>query len=287
MKSNNLDIISFNLSINNGDVERRMHDFTALMLELSPNIVIAQEVSSDVGRPALQQLTASLGPDYTMHYERVYPGQKDSQGVAVISALPVRSSRKTESLYGRTQVQIVEIGSRYGQLVMANVHLEAAPKEERGRIRKLQDLEIELDDVHGHGPRIVAGDFNALPFFPSVRSMTRQHGYTSAYRAVHDKEPDFTFPNFDWQEMLDGRYIKPDQLIKLRRLGKIFKWLGQGDFDLPHYVTDYVFYKNLPRPVSADLIVASRPGGKPISDHSGHHSTFPAADITWLPSLAA
>jgi endonuclease/exonuclease/phosphatase family metal-dependent hydrolase len=80
------------MSINNGDPERRWAGFTELVLTDPPDILLIQEVSADIGHSALRGLTQSLGPDYDMRYEPVYPNQTDTQGVAVISNLPIKKA---------------------------------------------------------------------------------------------------------------------------------------------------------------------------------------------------
>ena len=273
-----INLVSMNMAMDNGDPERRFGDFGVLMRASPPELIVVQEVSAHLGQRALVGLVKSLGGDYTLSYqEGVYPAQKDEDdgGLAVITSLPVIGSRATKLSSGGNQAQIVELGSRYSRIVLANVHLEAAPKEERFRHRKVGDLADELQDTYKEKPQIIAGDFNALPFFPTILRM-KNRGYTSAFEFVHGREPHHTFPTMDPDVLQKGKYMKHGEISKLRKVARITNLFRRLREEIPHYTTDYVFLKHIPLPIRAELITGKDKNSEPISDHMGLRVRLPA-----------
>lgn len=265
-----MNVLSINMAINNGDPERRYAELSGLSVGYSPDVMLIQEVSIDHGQQALRSLAGQLGHDYKMFYEPVYPGQEDEQGVAIITNRPVWGSSRVDFGLGGNQIQVARLGSKNGTMTVANVHLEASPACDLQRSKKLILLDEYLDFKTVKVPLIVAGDFNAPPFFPSILAMKHFLGYDSAQQLVHGHEPSFTYPVIESNELIDGRYVGPDELKKLKRLGRVTRGLVTSADGIAQFTLDYIFIKNMPRPVAARTFS----GAATISDHAGQGAVF-------------
>lgn len=268
-----------NLAINNGDVERRMFDFREAMHRIRPDVILAQEVSSDVGLDALSDLTFELGPDYDMVYSSVYPGQEDEQGVAIISALPILSTQVTNFDGPTNQFQYAELGTKSDPILASNIHPEAAPQKELLRIQKFREHARTMKAYYNGLKHVIAGDANSLPASPGILWLKHVLGYESAYQQVHGQEPEFTFPCFDAETLVEGRYIKPNELAMLQKVAQAVyakqRLLYGIAPDIPLYTTDYVLTKNMPVASTASVLVRGSKDREAISDHAGITISWP------------
>jgi len=269
----NLHVVTQNMSINNGDPERRWADFNEIMLSKRPDIVVLQEVSSDIGYLAARSLTAKLGPDFTMHYEAVYPGQENEQGMAVISQLKTAQSYTSEFTNVGNQSQIVELKAKNSAIVVGNVHQRAAPQEENKRLSSVKQLTGLFKTEYTDSMKIIAGDFNAMPFYPVILSM-KGRGYNSAHKTVYGKEPRATFPTMSAAELVEGRYLKPDEIAQLKKIARFAFAAASNKPEMPAYTTDYIFTKDAGKAVTAQLIIAKDATSQPVSDHMVISSQF-------------
>ncbi len=272
-----LKIVSQNMSINNGDVTQRYKDFCNCILTIEPDIVVVQEVSSDVGRSALDALAVRLGSNYRHIYDKAYAGQEHEQGLSIISRLPVVKNELVGSKIPGSKMQLVEL-SWYGRaLAVVNIHLEAAPILERRRIRKFRYLAHYLRTNYGNADYIVAGDANSVPYSLGILLFKGRYGFKSAFERVHGKEPDYTFPALSGAELVDGLYIKHNQLRMLQHLAKVPTFMSKTHDGLPRYTTDYIFTNIGLSTVSAREIGLSEKH-KAFSDHLGLHVSLTRRD---------
>jgi endonuclease/exonuclease/phosphatase family metal-dependent hydrolase len=267
-----ISVVTQNMSINNGDVIQRFWVFEELMLLKLPDIIAVQEVSRDVGLASILRIAGSLhsatGHVYGTRYTAVYPGQENEQGVAVISRLPILASCTSNFRDGGNQVQITQLDTSHGALALGNVHLEAAPQKEGQRRRKMGELALYMAGLQP-AAQIVAGDFNTpqWPVFRTTRDLEQKHGYTSAFKEVHGHEPSYTFPALSPEELEAGGYLKPGELLQLKVLASVIRPFKRDTPALPHYATDYMFYKGELEPIAAE-VVGDGERGTP-SDHLG------------------
>jgi endonuclease/exonuclease/phosphatase family metal-dependent hydrolase len=245
-------LVTTNMSINNGDVERRYNDFNAYCAGAKPDIITVQEVSADVGFSALQSLAKALGHDYTFYYDEVYPGQEDTQGVGVVTRLEAKNEpRIFDSGHGRNLFQVIGLSAEGNrQLMLANVHMEAHLFLDRVRRRKIESLITRLGPGGAH---ILAGDFNAIPRFPSIKYLSKR--YRSAHKDVHGREPSHTYPTDLGEDLLLNNGDATRRQIMLMKLGAkaCQKAENRRPSGLPRVVADYVFVNQLVRVDSARL----------------------------------
>lgn len=249
------------MSINNGDVQRRYYHFTEYCQATRPDIIAVQEVSADEGFSALAALAKTL--NYQYRFEPIYPGQEHEQGIAIVSNLPITESYGLDTRHGRNKIQVVHFGSRYDRfLSIANIHLEARLHTELLRLRKLGAVLHHLN--HGT-PRIVTGDFNATPHFPSVRFMKRH--LHSAHETANGREPDFTYPTPLGEQLCHSGDAHKFELLALKAAALLFQEQPSPS-GLPRMVLDYMFVDRRIG-VSSARVIGEDNGGGTFSDHLG------------------
>lgn len=272
-----LEVITANMSLGNGDIEVRYRLFAEACLGLprKPDIIALQEVALGHGQVALDGLCRRLGSAYDFRIASVYPGKEDEKGVAIVTHIPVSTSTMYDKHPGK-RVQVVKLFDDDGTaLVLANVHLESSPHKEGLRKRKIAGLTHFLNEEYTDIPHVLAGDWNATPIFPSVR-VAKTVGFESAHEAVHGREPAFTYPTpLSAVELVDGGYSKPRQLRTLQALAIARQAIGclppekRSESGLMRYAIDYIMARNGLRAVEAGLVYDDTTGRPPFSDHYG------------------
>ncbi len=263
-------LVTTNMSINNGDVERRYHSFSAYCQEAQPDIIAVQEISADHGFAALQGLTAVLGDGYRFYYEPIYPGQENTQGVGVVTRLSVNQNWVFDPECGRNKFQVLELLAESNRrLLLANIHLEAHLLLDLRRKRKLKRLVGELDS---EAPQVLAGDFNAIPRWPSIRYLSRD--YRSAHFMVHGAEPTHTYPTDLGEELLQNGDASPLQLFMMKAIARACQRReDRRPSGLPRMVIDHVFLNGLVRALDA-RVVGHEAIDQAFSDHLGLQVDF-------------
>lgn len=245
-------LVTTNMSINNGDVERRYYDFSSYCLSAQPDILAVQEVSDDFGRPALNSLTKALGPDYIHEYARVYPGQEDTQGVSIVTRLDIKESHIQDFEHGGNKFHLLRLLVESDrQMILANVHLEAHLFKEILRRRKLASL---IDRLNPYVPQVLAGDFNALANYPSLKQLRRT--YHSAYVDVHGRQPTHTYPTDLGEELLlHGGDANRRQIFAMKLAARVFqKAENRRGSGLPSVVIDHIFLNRYVQAHTAKVI---------------------------------
>jgi endonuclease/exonuclease/phosphatase family metal-dependent hydrolase len=263
-------LITTNMSINNGDVQRRYYYFSQHCLEARPDIIAVQEISADEGFQALQGLAAALGHDYKFFYDEVYPDQ-DTQGVGVVTQLEVKDRQIFDTEHGRNQFQVLELLAESDrQLLLANVHMEAHLLLDISRRRKLISL---ISHLNPDKPQIIAGDFNAVPRLPSIKLISKSH--RSAHSAVHGHEPSHTYPTDLGEDLLlNNGDANRRQLLAMRLAATIFqKPENRRPSGLPRMVVDYAFVNRFVQ-VKAAAIIGHDEAHLAHSDHRGLEVDF-------------
>lgn len=233
-------ILTTNMAINRGNPESRYHRFSEYCLETRPDIIAVQEVSADLGKKALQGLTKALGSGYEFHYAQIYPGQEQTQGAGVVTRLlPVKDHILFDPEPGRNRFQVLDLTAEDDQpLLLANVHAEAHPLMDPVRLRKLRVL---MRHLNPNVPQVLAGDFNAVPRFGSIRHVKRTHA--SAHHHVHGREPSHTYPTDLGEHLLLNEGDATSRQLRLMRLGaRLFQDpANRRSSGLPRMVADYIF----------------------------------------------
>lgn len=183
----NLILVTLNLL----DDERRRWERLDLAVSeikrLRPDVVLLQEVNLVAG---VEKKLAKLLPDYVISICRL---SGNSSGIALVTLSrqkPLAEDRLALSQDRVAQKITFKIGSRKVNFV--NVHLYFSPLRDKARRQQV----AQLLDFAGQ-PTIVAGDFNAMPAYKSMKMMQKR--FNSAYRQIFGHEPLRTYPSPLWR----------------------------------------------------------------------------------------
>ncbi len=158
----------------------------AELSRLEPDLVALQEINLPSNNAAW--LAAQLS-GYSVH---VCPKKGELgriEGLAILSRLPVEEHHTLSlSAQGRVAhwVTVHHQGHRW---LFANTHMFWSPFDDGVRLYQVRLL---LSSLPNHLPTVICGDFNAMPYYRSIKLMKRH--YTSAYANIHGNEPAYTIP---------------------------------------------------------------------------------------------
>ena len=154
----------------------RIQLIAGALAEAQPDIVLLQEVVGDPGAdyPNVRaELLAALGSEYTAVFGNFLGGAIDGDGLGqmTLTRLQVISSENRTVSEIRSAVRVT-VQTDEGPLDIYNVHLEGTddddPQFAVDEITKVMDF---IEDTRSGGPVILAGDFNAHPDAPSIRTL--------------------------------------------------------------------------------------------------------------------
>jgi endonuclease/exonuclease/phosphatase family metal-dependent hydrolase len=262
------------MSVNNGQgryhPEKRWQRFSDYCQEARPDIIAVQEVSVDAGLTALNGLAQRLGYPEPLS-QPVYPTQEDEQVVSVLSNLEVAEHYQLWRRAGRVGAQVVEFGKPDDvKLKLANLHMECRPWPDAYRCRKLGSI---IRHLGGHKPGIMTGDFNALHWYPSIRTVKRH--FKSAHTAANGREPSYTYPTELGENLIHEGDAHAWEIKALRLGGRV--WCHRrGASGLLRYTVDYTFVNRVVEIVSARTIGDGDDGS--FSDHLGLETEFELGD---------
>jgi len=230
------------------------------LAQLAPDVICIQEAS--VPGQTAQWLTQSLSLPH-MHFSPKTGKEKQSEGLAILSRLPLL---EPVTLDLRTQSRIAQIVQiQYGNeiVVVANAHLFSSPSDAPERVHQVERLMDWLRTLPGDPAVAICGDFNAPPDDGAIRRMKRE--YRSAYALRNGREPEYTAPS--------GLSVsKPGMLKSLMKdinlTGLRPNWRG---------TLDYIFISRKFRVIDCQLALNTPdPRNKRIypSDHFGLMATL-------------
>ena len=186
---NSLNLVTINILVDFTRWNARRDLLVEGLAALQPDVVALQEVRLPEN-PA-SWLAEKLGMKY-IHLSPKTGFEASREGIAILSRLPFEA-QATLDLEGQQRVaQFVQVNVKGQPLVFANTHLYWQPGNSAVRLRQAGRLVRWMQTLPDNPPIILCGDFNGTPETSAV-TMLRQH-YTSAYAAIHGREPDFTCP---------------------------------------------------------------------------------------------
>lgn len=160
----------------NDRIEERIHLLADGLAQAHPDIIMLQEVltQSEADYPKIRDiLMDALGPEYTAVFGNIQGDPIDTPGLGqmTITRLPIVSS-ENHHIGGVRGVHRVTVRTDDGPLDLYNVHLEGTdetdPQFSVDEITKVMNF---IEDTRSGGPVILAGDFNAHPDSPSIRTL--------------------------------------------------------------------------------------------------------------------
>lgn len=256
LRETRLRVVTWNLWGRGGPWEARLDAIAATLSNLTPDIVVLQEVWEETGgRSQAEVLAEAMG----LHW--VFASRYAIDGVAVGNAVlsrwpgagfevrPLPAPPELEELRNAVRV---EIDGPRGRLHVFTTHLNW--KFDQSAVRQEQVCALArfvADTPDSDVPPILAGDFNAAPDSDEIRMLTGRAAvpvpglvFQDAWEMAGDGGPGYTWVNANPWARAD---LEPDRRI------------------------DYVF-AGFPRRGGAGHVVACRVAGAPVdglwpSDH--------------------
>lgn len=159
----------------------------AELSRLQPDLIALQEISLPTNTAAW---LADRLEGYSAHICPKKGRLGRLEGLAILSRLPV-DEHHTLSLSAQGRVaHWITVPHQGNRWLFANTHMFWSPFDDDIRLHQVQRLLSSLP--HHHHPTVLCGDFNAMPYYRSIKLIKRH--FTSAYAALHGDEPSYTIP---------------------------------------------------------------------------------------------
>ena len=169
------------------------------LAELDPDVIALQEVSLKRKISTAHWIASELNQrrsdnqdEYQVFLCPKTGQQETEEAIAFLSRVMVKRHERIDLLTQNRVAQLVELKLEEGPLLLVNGHFYLEHGESQARKEQVEHLLNYLDTQPAEIPVLVMGDFNSYPDLPTIDLMRRY--FDSAYRAVHDREPDLTWP---------------------------------------------------------------------------------------------
>lgn len=171
-------------------IAERIELFAEGVRVAKPDIILMQEVlTSAEDYPDIRAIVLeALGPEYIAAFGNILGEPIDAIGVGqmTFTRLPIVSSENRDIDGKGRAVQRITVQSAEGPIDLYNVHLNGTafddPQPSVDEISLVMDF---IDDTRSGGPVIIAGDFNAAPDEPSIRTLL-EAGYVDVLAEAGD-----------------------------------------------------------------------------------------------------
>ena len=188
-------LLTLNLRHDADRWEQRAPLVVAELGHLDPDVIAFQEVALTIRQAHVLavQVAAITGRTYEVVVDA--KAERDPQeGIAILTRLPILEHERRELPGGARVAQRVVVNRDGLLLNVINTHLHHRPPgSERTRLKQARDLLEWVGHQDGRSlATVLAGDMNAAPD-SSTYALIRQR-FSSAYVAVHGREPEYTFP---------------------------------------------------------------------------------------------
>lgn len=228
------------------------------------DVIALQEVRDPLGGGNARWLADALGGYEVRACAKAGRGGR-REGLAVLSRLPVAGDEVLDLGSQRRVAQLVRVEAGGRPVVVVNGHYQFPVGAHRAQVRQVGRV---LERVRGLGPGaavVACGDFNATPESPAIAAM--RGAFTSAHRAHHGREPDFTCPT----PLINGGRIRR------RATRGLLGVLGVRPSDVWRATLDYLFVGPGVRVVDCRVILDQPDLNDPTlyaSDHFGLAATL-------------
>lgn len=197
---------------------------------LQPDLIGLQEVALPKNTASWIARRIGTHPDeYSVHLRPKSGDYGLSEGIAILSRLPVFDHKSLELGEQGRVAQIVRAKSGSHVLSLINTHLFWQPGPSKKRQDQV-DLILEwIQESGSDGPVVFLGDLNATPDTPSIAAIKSR--FRSAYETVHGEEPEYTCPT-PLQRSLIGQLWKMRHFLTLLRARYVTlgNWRGTLDY---------------------------------------------------------
>ncbi len=185
-------VVTINLLKTAARWDQRLPLLAAGLQAFQPDLIGLQEVAIRSGGSTAHDLADKL-EGYQVTLAPRGGWWRRGEGVAMLSRLPIHGH---EFIHlgggeGRT-VQFIQVEVAGRPLILANGHYLWRPLADSARVRQVEQVLAQFRAYPPDALFVACGDFNAVPESKAIIAARRI--LTSAYRASHGYEPDFTCP---------------------------------------------------------------------------------------------
>lgn len=159
------------------------------LAEQNADLIALQEVA--LPENTAQWLASELG-GYQVWLCPKTGARARREAIAILSRWPVTDHSILDLRTQWRVAQAVRVDIAGQPLVFCNGHYYWRPLESEQRVRQVRGLLDWLGALPADLPLVTVGDFNGLPESRALQLMRAR--FTSAYAAVHGREPDWTCP---------------------------------------------------------------------------------------------
>jgi endonuclease/exonuclease/phosphatase (EEP) superfamily protein YafD len=227
---------------------KRMQLLIETITLIRPDIAIFEESMPDA--PYLAKLLAALGSEYRAVC--AFTNSKKFHQVVIVTHLPQEDAQKVNLRADNHSGVYITLLWGKQRIGVGAIHSTWKPMREAHRMVQGSYLRKALKN-HDHA--IIAGDFNMVPFGPSVQEYYKA-GYKSAYKEIHNREAE-SFPTNFGKTLYTKGYL----------FGQQFVSIISGNGKQGGYCLDYVFTRGF---VARNCqLIGTEQVDLDISDHSG------------------
>ena len=207
-------VVSWNIHKGIGGVDRlyRPERVIGVLLELSPDVALLQEVSDEMPRSHFHDQAEMLSEALGMRHVEYFPQHRFSQGGygnCILSRWPlsnvhhldltIGTRKKRGALQARTRVRF---GQRSRSVILTNLHLGLAGSERGLQLERFLASD-PFKGLHQRTPIVLAGDLNDLWGTLGPRFLT-----PAGFRRAGELAS--TFPAWMPVRPLDGIFVRGD-----------------------------------------------------------------------------
>ncbi len=262
-----ISIVTINILVNLSLWKKRRTLLVDQLADLNPDIIALQEVSLKGKISTAHWIAAELNQqasekdgDYQVYLCPKTGQQATLEGIAFLSRLPAKRHETIDLQTQNRVAQLLELKLDEGNLFLVNSHFNLRLVKLKSQKEQIERLLNFLDTQPAEVPVIVVGDFNSKPDMSSVDLMRRY--FDSAHRAVHGKEPEYT-----WPTLLPDSKLDEIRRNLLEHIGKV------SDLEQPDKGTvDYIFVDPRLTTLECQVVLDKPDQANPLiypSDHLG------------------
>ena len=185
--------------------KNRVH-LTADILEANPDVITLQEIKTENSVMQKTKFITKLSVNYPHQLTCPFPR---IGGVAVLSRRPILES----NCFGRDGLAAIKVQTQKGPLWVISIHSYwPYPYNQAAQVKRAADNIKTLE-----GPKIIAGDFNMVPWSRSVKSIERASDTHIARPIIHS----FDLPFIGLPIPIDHVLLPKGATAKTERRGKL------------------------------------------------------------------
>ncbi len=217
-------VVTLNLFGEQPPLERRMELVIAGLRALAPDVVALQEVRARPGTLPNQAATIAAALGFDAHYQAAMPWGGGEEGLALLSRYRLQRRTSTELPHAHAGERRIALGVAVdtpdGPVAAFTTHLNYRLGDGAKREDQVAALcRWVAAEAPVAAPRILMGDFNAVPDSDEIRYLKGLHSiggervyYQDAFAHLHPGDPGYTWARRNPFTQRMG-WLEPDRRI--------------------------------------------------------------------------